>query len=50
MDRIRQKEGIGLGDAFAAAGNKKPAIENYEHSLKLNPKNDEGAQKMAKLK
>ena len=39
-----------LGDAFAAAGNKKLAIENYEHSLKLNPKNEEGAQKMAKLK
>ena len=39
-----------LGDAFAAAGNKNLAIENYEHSLKLNPKNDIGAQKMAKLK
>jgi tetratricopeptide (TPR) repeat protein len=39
-----------LGEAYALAGNKKMAIENYEKSLKLNPKNDNGKEFLAKLK
>lgn len=39
-----------LGEAYAAAGNKKEAIENYEKSIKLNPKSDSGREALAKLK
>ena len=39
-----------LGEAYAAAGNKKDAIENYEKSIQLNPKNDSGKETLAKLK
>ena len=39
-----------LGEAYALAGNKKLAIENYEKSIKLNPKNESGAAVLAKLK
>lgn len=39
-----------LGEAYAAAGNKKLAIENYEKSLKLNPKSETGKAALAKLK
>jgi tetratricopeptide (TPR) repeat protein len=39
-----------LGEAYAAAGNKQLAIENYEKSLQLNPKNDNGRQWLLKLK
>jgi tetratricopeptide (TPR) repeat protein len=39
-----------LGEAYAAAGNKKDAIENYEKSIKLNPKSDSGKDALAKLK
>ena len=39
-----------LGEAYALAGNKKLAIENYEKSMQLNPKNENGRQWLAKLK
>ncbi len=39
-----------LGEAYALAGNKKTAIENYEKSIKLNPKNEAGMAALAKLK
>ena len=39
-----------LGDGYAAVGNKALAIVNYEQALKINPKNTESAQKLAKLK
>ena len=39
-----------LGEAYAAAGNKKEAIENYEKSIKLNPKSESGIAVLAKLK
>jgi tetratricopeptide (TPR) repeat protein len=39
-----------LGEAYAAAGNKKDAIENYEKSVKLNPKSESGKAVLAKLK
>lgn len=39
-----------LGEAYAAAGNKKEAIANYEKSIQLNPKNDSGKETLAKLK
>ncbi len=39
-----------LGEAYMMAGNKKLAIENYEKSVKLNPKNDTGKEALVKLK
>jgi tetratricopeptide (TPR) repeat protein len=39
-----------LGEAYALAGNKKLAIENYEKSIKLNPKSESGPPALAKLK
>jgi tetratricopeptide (TPR) repeat protein len=39
-----------LGEAYAAAGDKKKAILNYEQSIKLNPKNDNGIAILKKLK
>jgi tetratricopeptide (TPR) repeat protein len=39
-----------LGEAYAADGNKKLAIRNYEKSLELNPKNETGKAALAKLK
>ena len=39
-----------LAEAYEAAGNKKGAIESYEKSVKLNPKNEQGAKALAKLK
>lgn len=39
-----------LGEAYAAAGNKKLAIENYEKSVKLNPKSESGKAALQKLK
>ena len=39
-----------LGEAYALAGNKKLAIENYEKSIKLNPKSTSGQETLAKLK
>jgi len=39
-----------LGEAYAAAGNKKEAIANYEKSMKLNPKSVNGPAALAKLK
>ena len=39
-----------LGEAYALAGNKKLAIENYEKSIKLNPKSESGPTALAKLK
>lgn len=39
-----------LGEAYALAGNKKLAIENYEKSIKLNPKSETGPPALAKLK
>lgn len=39
-----------LGEAYAAAGDTKLAIENYEKSVALNPKNDGGKAALAKLK
>lgn len=38
-----------LAEGYAAAGNKKLAIENYQKSIKLNPKNDNGKKMLAKL-
>jgi tetratricopeptide (TPR) repeat protein len=39
-----------LGEAYLADGNKALAIENYEKSVKLNPKNDGGIKALKKLK
>ncbi|MDH7461489.1 serine hydrolase [Chitinophagaceae bacterium 26-R-25] len=39
-----------LAEAYMKQGNKKLAIEYYEKSLVLNPKNDNGAQQLKKLK
>jgi CubicO group peptidase (beta-lactamase class C family) len=39
-----------LGEALAAKGDIAEAIKNYEKSLSLNPKNEAGAKKLAKLK
>jgi tetratricopeptide (TPR) repeat protein len=39
-----------LGEAFAAAGKKDLAIENYEKSIKLDPKNQNGIDRLKKLK
>jgi tetratricopeptide (TPR) repeat protein len=39
-----------LGEAYLADGNKALAIENYEKSVKLNPKNDAGIEALKKLK
>jgi tetratricopeptide (TPR) repeat protein len=39
-----------LGEAYAADGNKKLAIENYEKSIKLNPKNDNGIAMLKRLR
>jgi len=38
-----------LGEAFLAAGNKEKAIENYERSIALNPKNENGKAILEKL-
>lgn len=39
-----------LGEAYALKGNKELAIKNYEKSMELNPKNDNGKEALAKLK
>lgn len=39
-----------LGEAYAALGDKKLAIENYEKSIKLNPENTNGIEIVKKLK
>lgn len=39
-----------LGEAYAMAGDKKKAIENYEKSVKLNPKSESGPTALVKLK
>ena len=39
-----------LGEAFATAGQTKLAIQNYEKSVSLNPKNDTGQAALAKLR
>ena len=39
-----------LGEAYAAAGKKDLAIENYEKSIKLDPKNENGIRRLKKLK
>ena len=39
-----------LGEAYAAAGEKKLAIENYEKSLQLNPSSQSGIEALKKLK
>jgi len=39
-----------LGEAYAAAGKKPEAIENYEKSLKINPNSESGKTALAKLK
>ena len=39
-----------LAEAYAAAGRTRPAIEHYEKSLSLNPKNDAGRAALAKLR
>lgn len=39
-----------LGEAYMNAGNKELAIENYEKSVKLNPKNTNGIEALKKLK
>ena len=39
-----------LGEAYAAAGDTKLAIENYEKSMTLNPKNETGIAALAKLR
>lgn len=39
-----------LGEAYALAGNKKLAIENYERSMKLNPNSVSGPPALAKLR
>jgi tetratricopeptide (TPR) repeat protein len=39
-----------LGEAYAAAGQKEPAIKNYEKSLELNPTSQSGIEALKKLK
>ena len=39
-----------LGEAYATAGETALAIQNYEKSLQLNPKNETGRAALAKLK
>jgi len=39
-----------LGEAYAMKGNKDLAIKNYEKSMELNPKNDNGKLALVKLK
>ncbi len=39
-----------LGEAFAAAGDKAKAIENYQKSIVLNPENGNGKEWLEKLK
>jgi len=39
-----------LGEAYAAAGDKKNAIANYEKSIELNPNSQSGKEAVAKLK
>ena len=39
-----------LGEAYAAAGDTALAIQNYEKSIQLNPKNEAGKAALAKLK
>jgi tetratricopeptide (TPR) repeat protein len=39
-----------LAEAYAKVGKKDLAIENYEKSVQLNPKNENGAQALKKLK
>jgi cytochrome c-type biogenesis protein CcmH/NrfG len=39
-----------LGEGYAAAGDRKHAIEAYEKSLKLDPTNENAKQKLAELK
>jgi cytochrome c-type biogenesis protein CcmH/NrfG len=39
-----------LGEAYAAAGKKDLAIENYEKSLRLDPKNENAKERLKKLK
>jgi tetratricopeptide (TPR) repeat protein len=39
-----------LGEAYMMSGDKKMAIENYEKSMKLNPKSESGKAALAKLK
>jgi tetratricopeptide (TPR) repeat protein len=39
-----------LGEAYAAAGKKELAIENYEKSVKMDPKNQNGVERLKKLK
>jgi cytochrome c-type biogenesis protein CcmH/NrfG len=39
-----------LGEAYAAVGKKALAIENYEKSIKLDPKNQNGIDRLKKLK
>jgi tetratricopeptide (TPR) repeat protein len=39
-----------LGEAYEKAGQKDLAIQNYEKSMQLNPKNENGAQHLKKLR
>jgi tetratricopeptide (TPR) repeat protein len=39
-----------LGEAYALAGNKELAIENYEKSVQLNPKSESGPEALKKLR
>lgn len=39
-----------LAEAYMVQGNKKEAIANYQHSLKLNPQNENGKKMLDKLK
>jgi predicted Zn-dependent protease len=39
-----------LGEAYAAAGKKDLAIENYEKSLQLDPKNENAKERLKKLR
>jgi len=38
-----------LGEMYLDAGEKKLAIENYQKSIELNPKNESGIQQLNKL-
>ena len=39
-----------LADAYVAAGNKELAIINYETSIRMNPENKKGAEKLKALR
>ena len=48
--RQRGYEYLRLGEAYVAAGQTELAIQNYEKSVSLNPKNEAGKAALKKLR